>query len=250
MMDWKEKVVIITGGSRSLGKSIALSFAQLGATVIIGYRSSLEEATDCVNEIQRITKNKNVSFKKIDVTDGKEVQKAFIDIIEKEGKIDVLVNNAALSNAGAILTTPLDHWEEIIDTNIIGTINCIKAASSNMLLLQKGVIINISSVAGLVGMDRLGVYSATKSGVIGLTRSLGKEFAPYNVRINAIAPGYIEGTGMVNRIPEKQREELKNKIAMQRFGEASEIAETVVFLSSDKASYITGQTLVVDGGLV
>ena len=249
-MEWKDKVIVITGGTRSLGKSIAFSFAKLGAKVIIGYRSSKEEAIECVDELQQNTNNLEVFCKKIDVKDYNNVQNAFREIVDDHGSIDVLVNNAALSNAGAILTTPVDYWQELIDTNIVGSINCIKAACSNMLLLQKGSIINIASVAGLVGIDRLSVYSATKSGIIGLTRALGKEFAPYNVRINAIAPGYIEDTGMVNRIPDLQLQNFKKKIAMRRLGKASEIAEAVIFLSSDKASYITGQTLVVDGGLI
>lgn len=251
LMEWKEKVVVVTGASKSMGKGIALHFAELGAKVVVGFRSSLADAENCVNDIKDATGNENVTFKKIDVVDRSAVQDAFKEILEEEGRIDVLVNNAGLSNAGALIsTTPLEKWDEIIETNIMGTINCIQAVSLHMLLEKRGSIINISSLAGLVGIEGLSVYSASKAGVIGLIKSLGKEYAPYNVRVNAIAPGFIEDTGMVKRIPEKQMSDFKEKIAMKRLGTSKEIAEAVSYLASDKASYITGQTLVVDGGLM
>lgn len=250
-MFWKDKVVVITGGSRSLGKQLTRHFAELGSQVIFGYRSSVEDAENTLHELKSTTENENINYKKIDVRDREGVQKTFREIFEEKGTIDTLINNAGVSNAGALLqTTPLEKWDEIIETNITGVINCIHAVSLHMLMEKKGTIVNISSLAGLVGMDRLSVYGASKAGIIGLTRALGKEYAPYGVRVNAIAPGYIKDTGMVHRIPKQKMEENKSKIAMQRLGTSKEIAEAVSFLASEKASYITGQTLVVDGGLI
>ncbi|MGQ7276522.1 SDR family NAD(P)-dependent oxidoreductase [Brevibacillus thermoruber] len=245
----KQKVVLVTGASKSLGKAIASHFASSGDRVILGYRSSLEEVTHAVEEIKAKTGNEAVSFVKLDVIDRQQVQDAVSEIIGQFGKIDVLVNNAGVSYGGALIpSNPLEKWEEIVQINVMGTINCIHAVSFHMLLEQKGAIVNIASVAGLIGVDRLSAYSASKAGVVGLTRSLGKEYAPYNVRVNAVAPGYTEDTGMVERIPEEQMNEFKKRIAMGRLGTTREIAEAVSFLASDKASYITGQTLVVDGG--
>lgn len=250
-MYWKDKVVVVTGGSKSLGKEITKHFAEMGSQVVFGYRSSIEEAEETLQELKSTTGNENIDYKRLDVTNRELVQKTFSEIFEEKGTIDVLINNAGVSNAGALLpTTPLEKWDEIIETNITGVINCIHAVSLHMLMEKKGSIINISSLAGLVGVDRLSVYGASKAGVIGLTRALGKEYAPYNVRVNSIAPGYIEDTGMVHRIPEKVMEEYKSKIAMGRLGKMKDIAEAASFLASEKASYITGQTLVVDGGLM
>ncbi|CAM4057141.1 3-oxoacyl-ACP reductase [Bacillus manliponensis] len=250
-MEWKSKVILITGASKSLGREIAHHFAELGGRVILGYRQSLEEVQNTVMHIKATTGNEQVEYVKLDVNEFSQVQDTIQGIINTYGRIDVLINNAGVSYGGALIPgNPIDKWKEIIDTNVMGTINCIHAVSFHMLTEQKGSIINISSVAGLTGMERLSAYSASKAGVIGLTRSLGKEYAPYNVRVNAVAPGYTENTGMVDRIPEDQMEKFKKKIAMQRLGTAKEVAEAVSFLASEKASYITGQTLVVDGGLM
>ncbi|MDC2865519.1 MULTISPECIES: SDR family NAD(P)-dependent oxidoreductase [unclassified Bacillus (in: firmicutes)] len=250
-MEWNDKVVLVTGASKSLGKEIAHHFAELGSRVVLGYRSSLEEVQSVVLYIKETTGNEKVTYVKLDVNESVQVQETIQRIIDDYGSIDVLVNNAGVSYGGALIpSNSLDNWKEIINTNVMGTINCIQAVSFHMLTEQKGAIINISSVAGLTGMERLSAYSASKSGVIGLTRSLGKEYAPYNVRVNAVAPGYTEDTGMVDRIPEDQMEAFKKKIAMRRLGTTKEVAEAVSFLASEKASYITGQTLVVDGGLI
>ncbi|MEA1853781.1 SDR family NAD(P)-dependent oxidoreductase [Cytobacillus sp. FSL W7-1323] len=248
---WSEKVVVITGASKGIGKSMSKHFTELGATVIMLYRSSLSEIKQVVEEIKKETGHERVFFEKLDVNDIEMVKNVFQNIISTHKRIDVLVNNAGISFGGALIpSNPVEKWKEIVDTNIMGTINCIHAVSFHMLLAQSGSIINISSLSGLVGIERLSAYSASKAGVIGLTRSLGKEYAPYNVRVNAVAPGYIEDTGMVDRIPEKQMTEFRKKIAMGRLGTAKEVAEAVSFLASDKSSYITGQTLVVDGGLM
>ncbi|NQD67337.1 SDR family oxidoreductase [Bacillus haikouensis] len=250
-MSWDNRVVVVTGASKRLGAGISKHFASLGSTVILGYRSSLEEIKEIVNEIKESTNNENVFYEKFDVNNRDEVQEAFQRIISEHRFIDILVNNAGVSYGGALIpSNPVEKWEEIIQTNIMGTINCIHAVSLHMLTEQRGSIINISSLAGLVGMDRLSAYSASKAGVIGLTRSLAKEYARFGVRVNAVAPGYIENTGMVDRIPENQMKEFNKKIAMGHLGEINDVAEAISFLASTKAKYITGQTLVVDGGLM
>jgi len=250
-MKWNDEVVVITGANKSIGKGMAFHFASLGASVVLGYRSSIDEIEEIVREIQEETGNRNVSYEKMDVNDSGAIEEAISGIIKRYKKIDVLVNNAGVSYGGALIpSNPLDRWEEIIQTNIMGTINCIHAVSLHMLTAQKGSIINIASLAGLVGMERLSAYSASKAGVIGLTRSLAKEYARFQVRVNAVAPGYIENTGMVDRIPEDQMNAFHKKIAMGHLGEVSDIAEAVSFLASSKSKYITGQTLVVDGGLM
>lgn len=250
-MSWDSHVVVVTGASKRLGAGMANHFASLGATVILGYRSSQEEIQELVRKIQESTGNERIAYERIDVNDRDEVQSAFQRILSTYGRIDVLVNNAGVSYGGALIpSNPVEKWEEIIHTNIMGTINCIHAVSLHMLTEQRGSIINIASLAGLVGMDRLSAYSASKAGVIGLTRSLGKEYARFGVRVNAVAPGYINNTGMVDRIPEDQMAEFKKKIAMGHLGEVDDVAEAVAFLASPQSKYITGQTLVVDGGLM
>lgn len=249
-MEWTEKVIVITGATKGIGKGIANYFAKLDANVIVGYRSSVEEAQSVVEELKGKTGNRKISFERMDIIDDEAIKNTINGIVEKHKKIDVLVNNAGISYGGALIpSNDIKKWQEIINTNITGTLNCINAVSLYMLVERKGSIVNISSVAGLVGVERLSAYSASKAGVIGLTRSLGKEYAPFNVRVNAIAPGYIEDTGMVNRIPEKQMSKFSSQIAMKRLGKVQEIAATVAFLASEDASYITGQTVVVDGGL-
>lgn len=185
----------------------------------------------------------------MDVRDYKSVEEVFSQIIKDYGTIDILVNNAAVSAERALAINSLDNWADILSTNIMGTINCIKAVSLHMLLERKGSITNISSVAGIKGLPKLSSYSASKAGIIGLTRSLSKEFASYNVRINVVAPGYIADTRMFNQIEEKDLLEYKKQIDLNRFGQPEEIAKAVCFICSDDASYITGHTLVVDGGL-
>lgn len=250
-MEWKSKVVFITGASKSMGAWIAKHFAKLGSKVVIGYRSSTSEAEKVVEKIKKETNNQNVFSEQIDVTDREMVNQVITNIISNHKRIDLLVNNAGVSYGGAIIPgAQTDKWDEIIQTNIMGTINCIQAVSFHMLTKRSGSIVNLSSLAGLIGQERLSVYSASKSAVIGLTRSLSKDYASYNVRVNIVAPGFIEDTGMVNAIPPEQMADFKKRIAMGHLGEREDIAHAIEFLASDKAKYITGQTLVVDGGLM
>ncbi|UPW84174.1 SDR family NAD(P)-dependent oxidoreductase [Lysinibacillus sp. Ag94] len=244
----KGKIAVVTGGSQGIGRAIAIRLAELGSKVIITYLNNHIEANKTIEEINNKFQSDSKALQ-LDVRDYKSVEEVFSQIIKDYGTIDILVNNAAVSAERALAINSLDNWADILSTNIMGTINCIKAVSLHMLLERKGSITNISSVAGIKGLPKLSSYSASKAGIIGLTRSLSKEFASYNVRINVVAPGYIAGTRMFNQIEEKDLLEYKKQIDLKRFGQPEEIAKAVCFICSDDASYITGHTLVVDGGL-
>lgn len=244
----KGKIAVVTGGSQGIGRAIAIRLAELGSKVIITYLNNHIEANKTIEEINNKFQSDSKALQ-LDVRDYKSVEEVFSQIIKDYGTIDILVNNAAVSAERALAINSLDNWADILSTNIMGTINCIKAVSLHMLLERKGSITNISSVAGIKGLPKLSSYSASKAGIIGLTRSLSKEFASYNVRINVVAPGYIAGTRMFNQIEEKDLLEFKKQIDLKRFGQPEEIAKAVCFICSDDASYITGHTLVVDGGL-
>lgn len=242
------KIAVVTGGSQGIGRAIARRLAELGSKVIITYLNNHIEAKKTIEEINNKYKTESKALL-LDVRDYKSVEEVFKQIIKDYGTIDILINNAAVSAERALAINSLDNWNDILLTNIMGTINCIKAVSLHMLMEGKGSITNISSIAGVKGLPKLSSYSASKAGIIGLTRSLSKEFASYNVRINVVAPGYISDTRMFNQIEDKDLLEYKKQIDLKRFGQPEEIAKAVCFICSDDASYITGHTLVVDGGL-
>jgi 3-oxoacyl-[acyl-carrier protein] reductase len=249
-LELKGKVIFVTGGSSGIGKSIGLHLGRLGADVVIGYRSNEQAALEVVNTLISEQPDAVSTRFQLDIKNYEQVTSVVDKIINTYGKIDVLVNNAAVGVEGAVIpTNPVEDWVDVIETNLIGSFYCIKAVSLHMLLARKGSIINIASVAGLTGIERLSSYCASKAGLIGLTKSLSKEFAPYDVRVNAVAPGYTLDTGMIDRIDEDELQKIKERVPLGRFADPKEIAEVVSFLSSDRSSYINGQTLVVDGGL-
>lgn len=240
---------MVTGGSSGIGSSICLRLGELGASVMVGYRTRGEPAGEVAN---RIVTEHGVEAEpcELDVRDYEQVTRIVNGIIKARGRIDILVNNAGVGVEGAVTPArPVEEWVDVIHTNLIGSFFCIKAVSLHMLLARKGSIVNVSSVAGMVGIPGLSSYSASKAGLIGLTKSLSKEFAPYKVRVNAVAPGYTSETGMVERIGEEDICSIRERIPLRRLARRDEIAETVAYLSSDSTSYVTGQTLVVDGGL-
>lgn len=244
-----DKVAFVTGGSRGIGKEICKQFVRHGAKVVVGYHSNVEMAEELVQTLGKQYPGAKLMAKQIDVTDYRQVHQVITETVERFGQIDVLVNNAAIGIEGAVIpTNPMDDWVKVIETNLIGTLHCIKAASLHMLLAQSGSIVNVASIAGISGIERISSYCASKAGVIGLTKSLSKEYAPYKVRVNAVAPGYTEDTGMLYRIPEDQLKKIKDRVPLQRFAHPEEIVDSVSFLASDQSSYITGQTLIVDGG--
>ena len=236
----KGSVVLITGGTRGIGRAIAETFKNAGAVVYI--TGTNKERTEAVaNEL-------GVNGVKMDVSDREEVKSVVNEIVEKEGRIDVLINNAGITRDTLFLRMKDEDWDAVINTNLNGVYNVTRAVVPVMVKKRKGVIINISSVVGFTGNVGQVNYSATKSALIGFTKSLAKELGSRNIRVVAVAPGYIT-TDMTKAIPEKIKEELIKSIPLRREGEPREIAEVCLFLASNMASYITGTTIHVNGGL-
>jgi len=239
-IDISGKVALVTGGTRGIGKAIAVALKEAGATVYI--TGTNEERTKAV------AKEIGVNGLKMDVCDREEVKEKVAFIVEKEGKIDILVNNAGITRDTLFMRMKDDDWDKVIDTNLNGVYNVTRQVVPVMMKKRNGCIVNISSVVGFTGNPGQVNYSATKSALIGFTKSLAKEVASRGIRVNTVAPGYIT-TDMTEKIPEKVKEALVKSIPMRREGEPSEVANTVLFLVSDMASYITGTTIHVNGGL-
>lgn len=240
------KIALITGGSRGIGREIALTFAAYGARVIINYQGSKEKAFDVVNEITKMGGNaKAVQFS---VADYEETKEAIEKLIDEYKKIDILVNNAGITRDNLVLKMSEEDFDSVIDTNLKGTYHTIKMLYRQFLKQRQGRIINLSSVTGIMGNAGQVNYAASKAGVIGLTKSLARELASRNITVNAVAPGYID-TDMTMAMTEDAKKATISHIPLKRVGHAKEVAEAVAFLASDKASYITGQILSVDGGM-
>ncbi|MCX5677794.1 MAG: 3-oxoacyl-[acyl-carrier-protein] reductase [Candidatus Omnitrophica bacterium] len=238
------KVVIVTGGTRGIGRATVFEFIQSGAKVVFTYLKSDESAGIILDEIKEMG-GEAVALK-ADTRDYKEAKRVIEETINKFGTVDILVNNAGIIKDKALMMMDPTEWQEVIDTNLTGYFNMAKACIVTMLKQKSGNIVNISSIAGVVGTPRQVNYSSAKAGIIGLTKSLAKEVGPYNIRVNAVAPGYIE-TDMTKDL--KQKENLLKMIPSARFGRPEDVAKVVLFLASSKAGYITGQVIKVDGGL-
>jgi 3-oxoacyl-[acyl-carrier protein] reductase len=240
MHDFNGKVVLITGGSRGIGKSIAESFSEAGATVIVTYKNAIDESYFDLKSIKHF---------KCDVADGKSVQEMIDTIIKEHSKIDVLVNNAGITKDGLLMRMSEEDWEAVIDTNLKGVFNMTKAVTRGMMSKRYGKVVNITSISGVMGNPGQTNYSASKAGVIGFTKAVAKELASRNINVNAVAPGFIE-TEMTDKLSEEVRQNYLNSIPLKRFGSGTDIANLVMFLASDDAGYITGQTIIADGGIV
>jgi len=240
----KGKVAIVTGGSRGIGKAIVLELVRNGAKVVFTYLKSDDAARALADEIKKT--GGEAEAVRSDSKSYEETKKVVSETVNKFGSLDILVNSAGIIKDKALMLMEPAEWQEVIDTNLNGYFNMAKASIVTMMKQKSGNIINISSVAGIVGTARQVNYSAAKAGIIGFTKALAKEVASYNIRVNAVAPGYIE-TDMTKDL--KQKEELIKKIPAARFGMPEEVAKVVSFLASDKADYITGQVIKVDGGL-
>jgi 3-oxoacyl-[acyl-carrier protein] reductase len=246
-MKLKDKIAIITGGSRGIGRAISLALSREGAKVVVNYLSNEDKADEVVEMIN--TQGENAFKFKASIANFREV-KEMIEMTRKRfGRIDILVNNAGIIKDKPLLFMGERVWDEVINTNLKGVFNCSKAVASIMMAQKSGVIVNISSISAFIGLPGQTNYAASKGGIISLTKVLARELAPFNIRVNAVAAGLIE-TDMTADLPDDVVETFLKFLPAQRFGRPEEIAETVLFLVSDAASYIYGQTIKVDGGLM
>ncbi|OEF98560.1 3-oxoacyl-[acyl-carrier-protein] reductase [Desulfuribacillus alkaliarsenatis] len=242
-----EQVAIVTGASRGIGKAVAIELARAGAKVVVNYAGSEDKAIEVKKQIEELGGEAEIF--KANVANSEDVGDLVSFAIEKYGKIDILINNAGITRDTLIMRMKESEWDEVIDINLKGVFNCIKAVTRPMMKQKAGRIINLSSVVGIAGNAGQANYVAAKAGVIGLTKTAAKELAARGITVNAVAPGFIE-TDMTDKLPESVKEEILKQIPLGKMGQPEDIANTVSFLCSDKARYITGQVLVVDGGMV
>ena len=246
MKRFENKIVLVTGAGRGIGASIAKRFASEGAEVIVNYSGNDEAAQKTVDEITA-TGGQAQKYK-CSVNDSESVKVMIDEIIKEFGRIDILVNNAGITKDGLMLRMTDEDFDRVIDVNLKGTFNCTKYVSRYMLKQKSGKIINISSVVGLSGNAGQVNYSASKAGIIGITKSAAKELSSRGITVNAVAPGYVD-TDMTKVLSDTIRNEILKNIPLQRMGNVEDISNCVAFLASEDASYITGQVISVDGGM-
>ena len=243
----EEKVVLVTGGSRGIGKEVAMKFAKEGYNVVTNYVSDKTDKEKLKKEFEE--NNVKALVLKADVSKTEDVENLVKQAIDTFGKIDVLVNNAGITRDNLLMRMPEEDFDKVIETNLKGTFLVTKAVTKYMMKKRHGSIINLSSVVGVAGNAGQSNYSASKAGIIGFTKSIAKELASRNIRANAVAPGFIE-TDMTDVLKEDVKEHIYNQIPLKRMGTAKEVAELIYFLGSDNSSYITGQVINIDGGMV
>ncbi len=242
-----EKYALITGATRGIGKQIAITLAKQGYNIALNYRKENEELENTKKEIEEI--GVQVLAVKGDVANFEECENFVKQVIERFGQIDVLVNNAGITKDMLLMRMKKEDFEQVIDTNLVGTFNVTKNVVPYMMKARSGRIINISSVVGISGNAGQTNYSASKAGIIGFTKSLAKEIASRNILVNAVAPGFIE-TNMTDVLKDDVKQEIAKNIPLKRMGTAQDVANVVKFLASDDSSYITGQVINVDGGML
>lgn len=240
MYSFKDKVILITGGSRGIGKAMAFSFADAGGKVIVTYKNAIDE---------ELFKSKGIESQKCDVADLKSVQTLTDQIVKDHGKIDILINNAGITKDGLLMRMSEQDWDDVMNTNLKGVFNMTKSVSRHMMGKKYGKIINITSISGIIGNPGQANYSSSKAGLIGFTKAVAKELASRNININAIAPGFIE-TEMTDKLTDEVKQNYLSSIPLKKFGSGDDVSKAAMFLASDDSSYITGQTICVDGGIV
>jgi len=247
MANLTDQVAIVTGASRGIGRSIALYLAKLGAKVVVNYSGSKEKAEAVANEIQE---NGGTAIAvQANVANSDDVSALMKETIDAFGRIDILVNNAGITRDNLLMRMKEDDWDAVMNTNLKGVFLCTKAVSRQMMKQRAGRIVNIASIVGVSGNAGQANYVAAKAGVIGLTKTSAKELAARNIYVNAVAPGFID-TEMTEELPEDIKEQMLGQIPLAKLGNPEDVAKVVAFLASDDASYMTGQTLHVDGGMV
>ena len=242
-----DKCALITGATRGIGKQIAITLAKQGYNIALNYRKENEELENTKKEIEEI--GVQVLAVKGDVANFEECENFVKQVIERFGQIDVLVNNAGITKDMLLMRMKKEDFEQVLDTNLVGTFNVTKNVVPYMMKARSGRIINISSVVGISGNAGQTNYSASKAGIIGFTKSLAKEIASRNILVNAVAPGFIE-TNMTDVLKDDVKQEIAKNIPLKRMGTAQDVANVVKFLASDDSSYITGQVINVDGGML
>ena len=240
------KTAIITGAARGIGQAIAVDLAAKGASIVICdlQKEWLEETADAVQKIGR-----KVTCRELDVTNHDAAQSTFQEIAYETGSIDILVNNAGITRDGLLMRMSEADWDAVLAVNLKGTFNCTKAVTRTMMKQRSGAIVNIASIIGLMGNAGQANYGASKAGVIAFTKSAAKEFASRNIRVNAVAPGFITSK-MTDALTEDVRDRMLDAIPLKRFGKPENVASVVSFLASDQAEYITGEVVNISGGMV
>ncbi len=246
-MEDLERVVVVTGGSRGIGRSVALKFAEEKAKIIIVHFDPDENAArETMDLLER--HDSKAEARKIDVSSGQQVEEMFKEIISRYGRVDVLVNNAGIAKDGLLLRMSENDWDTVLDVNLKGVFNCTKAVLRSMIRQRRGAVVSIASVAGQIGNAGQANYAASKAGIMGFTKTIAREVASRGITVNAVAPGFIN-TEMTAALPEKMIESYLQQIPLGRLGRAEDVAETVYWLCSSSAGYITGQVIHVNGGM-
>ncbi|MGH7870987.1 MAG: 3-oxoacyl-[acyl-carrier-protein] reductase [Candidatus Binatia bacterium] len=240
------QIALVTGASRGIGRAIALRLSRAGAYVVVNYHGNQAAAEESIGAI--LAEGGQGELSRFDISDESLVDTIVKSLVDRHKKIDILVNNAGITVDNLLMRTKPVDWDQVIGTNLKGTVLCTKVVSRYMIRQHGGRIINLSSVVGQTGNVGQSLYAASKAGIIGFTKAIAREVASRGVTVNAVAPGFIE-TDMTARLPEKQREEVLRSIPLGRFGSSNEVSEAVLFLAGPGAAYITGQVMSVNGGL-